>query len=149
MKTLLLILSLAFAGVSTASAQIYRPAIVNTTLWGGIAGAIIGGHNHDRWGEGALIGAVAGTILGAAIEPPVVYQSPPVTVVQAAPTVAAAPVVAAGARVFVQAPAQVVYVPAYYEAAPVVYAYPAVNVALGYGWGPRGFASFRSGHRRW
>ena len=153
-KTLFFALSLAAVGVSTADAQIYRPAVVNSALAGGIAGAIIGGHNHDRWGEGAAIGAAAGALLGAVVEPQaaVVYQQPPVAVVQSAPTVLMASVVPAapvvGAPVFVQQPAQVVYVP-YHEAAPSAYAYPAVSVGLGYARGPRRSAYFRPGYRRW
>jgi hypothetical protein len=142
--------------------------VVNGSILGGIAGAIIGGHNHDRWGEGAIIGAAAGALLGSTVQPPrtVVYEQPPVTVVQAAPVVApaatvpnapmvyTAPVVAAPAPqpVVVQQPAQVVYVP-YYAQAPVVYetypAYPVVRVGVGYGWAPRSYFHVRSGYRRW
>jgi hypothetical protein len=159
MKTLLLVVSLAAAGVSTANAQIYQPAVVNGSILGGIAGAIIGGHNHDRWGEGALIGAAAGALLGATVEQPrtVVYQQPPVTVVQTVPTaqmVPNAPVVAApGAPqvVYVQQPTQVVYVP-YYATAPMVYqsypVYPVIRLGFGYAWGSHhGFG--RSGFRHW
>lgn len=149
MKTYLFALSLAAAGVSTAHAQVYQPAVVNTSILGGIVGAFIGGHNHDRWGEGALIGAAAGALIGAASQPAhaVVYQQPPVTVVQAAPvvqvapTVPSAPVVGAQA-VVVQQPVQVVYVP-YYAPAPVAYydyAVPVVRVGVGYNYysgGPR------------
>src|SRR5436190_19730342 len=116
MKTLLLTLSLAAAGVSTATAQVYQPNVVNGSLLGGIAGAIIGGHNHDRWGEGALIGAAAGALIGSAVEAPrpVVYQQMPVPVVQTVPTaqvvppastIVAAPVAAAPQVVYVQQPA--------------------------------------------
>jgi hypothetical protein len=166
MKTLLLALSLAAAGANAVHAQVYQPAVVNGSILGGIAGAIIGGHNHDRWGEGAIIGAAAGALLSAAVQPPrtVVYEQPPVTVVQAAPVVApaptvpmastvpTAPVVAAPQQVVVQQPAQVVYVP-YYTSAPVVYetypAYPVVRVGVGYSWAPRNYVYVRSGHRRW
>ena len=153
MKTLLLAVSLASAGVSTANAQIYQPAVVNGSILGGIAGAIIGGHNHDRWGEGALIGAAAGALLGSIVEQPraVVYQQTPVTVVQTvptAPTVPNAPVVAAPSSpapgtpqvVYVQQPPQVVYVP-YYANAPVVYesypVYPVIRLGFGHPWGAR------------
>ena len=102
MKTILLSLSLAVAGVSTAHAQIYSPTVTRSAVLGGIAGALIGGHNHDRWGEGALIGAAAGALLGAAVEQPqyvpagsyatsyqparVVYvNSPPIQYVPVAP----------------------------------------------------------------
>ena len=156
MKTLLLALSLAVAGVNAVNAQVYQPAVVNGSILGGIAGAIIGGHNHDRWGEGAIIGAAAGALLGATVQAPrpVVYQQPPVTVVQYAPTVPmAAPCVTSyAAPVVVQQPAQVVYVP-YYGPAPVVYetypAYPVVRVGVGYSWGPRYPAYVRHGHRHW
>ena len=167
MKTLLFAVSLAAVGVSTANAQIYQPAVVNGSILGGIAGAIIGGHNHDRWGEGALIGAAAGALLGSTVQAPrtVVYQQPPVTVVQTVPTaqtVPNAPMVAAPAPpapgapqvVYVQQPAQVVYVP-YYATAPVAYesypvypVYPAVRLGFGYSWGPR-HVFVRSGFRHW
>jgi hypothetical protein len=69
MKTLLLTLSLATAGVSTAQAEIYRPSIVReTTVLGAVAGALIGGHNNDRWAEGAIIGAAAGALVGVAVD---------------------------------------------------------------------------------
>jgi hypothetical protein len=166
MKTLLLALSLAAPGVSTATAQIYQPNVVNGSILGGIAGAIIGGHNHDRWGEGALIGAAAGALIGAATEPPraTVYQQVPVTVVQTVPTaqvvpqapvVGQAPVVAAPGTsapqvVYVQQapPTQVVYVP-YYANAPVYYSAPAVSVGFGYSWGPRRAIYVGRGHGRW
>lgn len=171
MKKLLLALMLAAAGVNAANAQIYKPAVVNGTILGGIAGAIIGGHNHDRWGEGAIIGAAAGALLGATVPAPntVIYEQPPVTVVQAATTVpvaatvpmaatvANAPVVAVpttAAPVVVAQPTQVVYVP-YYAPAPVVYEsypiYPVVRVGIGYGygWAPRHAGFVRHGYRRW
>jgi len=152
MKTILLALSLAAAGVSTATAQVYQPNVVNGSILGGIAGAIIGGHNHDRWGEGALIGAAAGALIGSAVEAPrpVVYQQVPVSVVQTvpnaqvvaqAPVVGNAPVVAAPGSaapqvVYVQPqPTQVVYVP-YYANAPVYYSAPVVSVGVGYRWAP-------------
>ncbi|MBS0664081.1 MAG: hypothetical protein JSR48_12515 [Verrucomicrobia bacterium] len=95
MKTLLLTLSLAAAGVSTASAQVYSPTVARSTVLGSIAGALIGGHNHDRWAEGAIIGAAAGAILGSVVDQPVAYSQPQVV----------------GAPCAVQTqPAQVVYV---------------------------------------
>ena len=176
MKTLLLTLSLVAAGVSTATAQVYQPNVVNGSILGGIAGALIGGHNHDRWGEGAIIGAVAGGLIGSAVQParPVVYQTQPVAVVQSVPNaqmVPPAPVVAAAPTVYAQSapqvvyvqpqtqPTQVVYVP-YYPSAPVAYYdYPAsvVSVNVGYRWAPsrvvyvdRGHSHGRSrGDRRW
>lgn len=165
MKTLLLALSLAATGVSTATAQVYQPAVVNGAILGGIAGAVIGGHNHDRWGEGALIGAAAGALIGSTVPAPqqaVVYQSPPVTVVQTvpnaavvqqAPTIGNAPVVAAPGSaapqvVYVQQqPAQVVYVP-YYANAPVYYP-PVVSVGFGYSWGPHRAIYVGHGYRHW
>ncbi len=158
MKTLLLALTLAAVGASTASAQIYQPAVVNGSLLGGIAGAIIGGHNHDRWGEGAIIGAAAGALLGSTVPAPrsVVYQQP-VALVQSVPTAQVVPnaavVPVAGAQpqvVYVQQPAPVVYVP-YYPAAPaVVYdARPVVSVGFGYNWGPRRVVYVGRGYRHW
>ncbi len=152
MKTILLALSLAAAGVSTATAQVYQPNVVNGSILGGIAGAIIGGHNHDRWGEGALIGAAAGALIGSAVEAPrpVVYQPVPVSVVQTVPTaqvvpqapmISNAPVVVAAAPapqvVYVQQaqPTQVVYVP-YYANPPVYCSAPVVSVGVGYRWAP-------------
>lgn len=106
MKTLLITLSLAAAGVSTAHAQLYSPTVTRSAVLGGIAGALIGGHNHDRWGEGAIIGAAAGALLGAAVEQPqpraVVYRQP--QMVSVAPQVTPAPYVGD------YQPTQVVYV---------------------------------------
>jgi hypothetical protein len=159
MKTFLLALSLAAAGVNAANAQVYRPAVVNGAVLGGIAGAFIGGHNNDRWGEGALIGAAAGALLGSAVQAPrpVVYEAPPVTIVQTVPMAATVPVAPsvtpAPQVVYVQQaqPAQVVYVP-YYTPAPVVYETypvyrPVVRVGVGYSWGPRQPVYVRHGHR--
>ncbi len=152
MKTLLLSLTLAAVGVSTVHAQLYQPAVTNGAILGGIAGAIVGGHNHDRWGEGALIGGVAGALLSAAVEPPraVVYPPAPVAVVQPAATVPVAPAVPVGPVV---APAQVIYVPAYQPAevvyvqpAPVVYVAPASY--YGYSGGVR-YVYSRPRYRHW
>ena len=69
MKTLLLTLSLATAAVSTSQAEIYRPSVVpQTTVLGAVAGALIGGHNNDRWVQGAVIGAAAGALVGTAVD---------------------------------------------------------------------------------
>ncbi|MDB6127979.1 MAG: 17 kDa surface antigen [Verrucomicrobia bacterium] len=80
MKSLLLSLTLAVAGVSSANAQNYYPASNQGAVLGGIVGALIGGHHNDRWVEGAAIGSVAGALLGAAVEQPysrgVVYAQP-------------------------------------------------------------------------
>jgi hypothetical protein len=90
-QALLLTVSLAAAGIGSAHAEHFRPsAAANGAVIGGIAGAFIGGHNNDRWGQGALIGAAAGALIGAAVDQPrqVVYTQPvirPVTVVQSAP----------------------------------------------------------------
>ena len=53
MKTLFLSVTLALGGVSVASAQVYQPTVVRSSVVGAIAGALIGGHNGDRWAEGA------------------------------------------------------------------------------------------------
>ena len=80
MKTLLLSLTLAVAGVSSANAQNYYPASSQGAILGGIVGALIGGHHNDRWAEGAAVGSVAGALLGAAVEQPysrgVAYTQP-------------------------------------------------------------------------
>ncbi|MDB6168632.1 MAG: 17 kDa surface antigen [Verrucomicrobia bacterium] len=65
MKTLILTLALAAAGVSSARAQYYSPNVRQGAVLGGIAGAFIGGHSNDRWSEGAAVGAAAGALLGA------------------------------------------------------------------------------------
>jgi uncharacterized protein YcfJ len=70
MKTLLVTLALAAAGVSSAHAQYYSSTVSQGAVLGGIAGAFIGGHNDDRWAEGAAIGATAGALLGAAVDQP-------------------------------------------------------------------------------
>jgi opacity protein-like surface antigen len=70
MKNLLLSL-LCAAGLSAAAqAQIFRPQIANDVLIGGVAGAIIGENNHHHAAEGALIGAAAGYLWGAATTSP-------------------------------------------------------------------------------
>src|SRR5436189_6161552 len=118
MKTLLVIGSLALAGVSSVQAQTYqRSGAVPGSLLGAIAGAFIGGHNNDRWAEGAALGGITGALLGAAVSPqqgtiyqqqqaPVVYtqsQAPvvysqqgvvqPTPMGQTAPATTTAPVV--------------------------------------------------------
>lgn len=104
MKTLLLTLSLAVAGVGAAHAQVYQPTVGRGAAVGAIAGALIGGHNNDRWAEGAIIGAAAGALFGAVVDQsrPQVYERPPVVVSQA-PTVGMAPTVGEAP------PTQVVY----------------------------------------
>jgi hypothetical protein len=74
MKTLFL--SLICAGLTaTASAQIFQPATASNILIGGIAGAIIGDHNHHQALAGAAIGAAAGYVWSAATEPRVAYYN--------------------------------------------------------------------------
>lgn len=130
MKTLLLTLSLATAVVSTSQAQIYRPSVVrDTTVLGAVAGALIGGHNNDRWAEGAIIGAAAGALIGSAVDQsgPVAYRQrviQPVSVVACAPTV----VTAAPRVVYFNPPSpRVVYVQSY--ARPVIVSRPVVYVS--------------------
>ena len=91
-RTLLFASALLGAGASAANAQIYvsSPTATGTVL-GGIAGAIIGGHNHNNWAAGAAIGALTGGLIGSAAEQPrVVYTQP---VVYSQPVVYTQPVV--------------------------------------------------------
>jgi len=84
MKTLLVTASIALVGISTAHAQIYRPSVGSGAVVGAVAGGLIGGHNGDRWAEGAIIGSVAGALIGAAMSPQEqVYTPPPVYQTQA------------------------------------------------------------------
>jgi hypothetical protein len=85
MKTLLFTLSLAVAGVGSTYAQ--SSTVARGAVVGSIAGALIGGHNHDRWAEGAVIGAAAGALIGAAVDQPrtVVVTTPPPVVCAPAP----------------------------------------------------------------
>lgn len=133
MKPLLVTLTLALATtVSTARAEYYRPSAVGgTAALGAVAGALIGGHNGDRWAQGAVIGAAAGAVVGAIVDNarPVEYQT---RVVQPAPVAPCAP------TVVTTAPAQVVYVSAppppprvVYVQRPVVVARPVVHVVVG------------------
>jgi len=137
MKTLILTLSLAAAGVSTAHAQLYSPTVTRSAVLGGIAGAIIGGHNNDRWGEGAIIGAAAGALLGAALDQPcdrAVVACPPqvvgpryVAACQPAPVVCATPTVirvAPAPRVVYVNPRASYVAPCYVPRAPVVVVNP-------------------------
>jgi len=157
MKTLLVTVLIALAGVSSTQAQILRPSVGSGAVVGAVAGGLIGGHNGDRWAEGAVLGGVAGALIGAALTPqepvyhapPPVYQAPiygqqvygqqvygqPVygqttTVVQAAPTVPNAPVVGNAPTVYEQAPVQVVHAPPHVVQAPpqVVYVESAPRV---------------------
>ncbi len=174
MKTLVLAVSLAVAGVVPAHAQIFRSSVGGGAAIGAVAGSLIGGHNGDRWAQGAVIGAVAGALIGAAVEPPQrVYSSPPVystpppavygqqvynypvTTVPDAATVPVAPMVGAPGPVqVVTAPPQVVYVESaprvVYVSAPaprVVYVTPpVVSFGFGYHSGPRYVAGPRGGH---
>jgi len=109
-KALVLTFSLAVAGANVANAQNVSSNVSGGAILGGIAGAFIGGHNDDRWGEGALIGAAAGALLGAAADAPrtrTVTYGRPVQVVQSVPVCAQLAQV-----VYVQPPrpARVVYV---------------------------------------
>lgn len=176
MKTLLVTVSLAVAGISSAHAQVFRPSVGSGAVVGAVAGGLIGGHNGDRWAEGAIIGGVAGALIGAAISPPQpVYQSPPpvvyqtptnygqqvygpsgTTVVQNAPMVQNAPTIyeqapaqvvqAAPQVVYVESAPRVVYVPA--PAPRVVYApRPVVTFGFGYHSGPRYYGGYSSHSR--
>jgi hypothetical protein len=147
MKTILVTVSLALGGASSAEAQIFRPAVGNGAVVGAVAGGLIGGHNGDRWAEGAVIGAAAGALIGAALTPqqpvysapPAVYQAPidygqrvypqsGTTVVHAAPGVYNAPMVSAAPTIVEQVPTQVVQTQpqvVYVESAPRVVYVPA------------------------
>lgn len=150
MKTLLVTLSIALVGVSTASAEIYRPSVVrDTTVLGAVAGALIGGHNNDRWVEGAVIGAAAGAVVGTVVDRsrPVRYverEIAPVVVVSDAPVVGSP----APAVVYVtpsRAP-RVVYVETCPP--PVVIARPAVYISTGWGSRYHGHSHYRYAHGR-
>lgn len=141
MKTLLVTLALALAGATSASAQIYRPSVVrDTAVLGAVAGALIGGHNDDRWVQGAVIGAAAGAVVGTAIDHsrPTRYgysggEIGAVAVVPNAPVIGSP----APAVVYVPSPApRVVYVDPY---PPVVVTRPIIHLSTGWG----------SGHRYW
>lgn len=140
MKTLLLTLSLVAVSLSSVRAEIYRPSAVGpSAVIGAVAGALIGGHNNDRWAEGALIGAAAGAVVGSVVDQsrPVVYSDReirPVAVVSNAPCVTGpAPQV-----VYVNPTPRVVYVQRpVYVPAPVVY--------VGAGWRSGGY--YGSGYR--
>jgi hypothetical protein len=151
MKTLLVTVSLALAGVSTANAQVFRPSVGGSAVVGAVAGGLIGGHNGDRWAQGAVIGAAAGALIGAAMQPqepvytsaPPVYQAPvygqqvygqqvyspqPGTTVVQAPTVPNAPMVQDAPTVVYQPAPQVVQTQpqvVYVESAPRVVYVPA------------------------
>jgi hypothetical protein len=69
MKNILVSLALVMGVATTAQAQHYRPSVVrDSTIVGAVAGALIGGHNGDRWAEGAIIGAAAGAVVGAVVD---------------------------------------------------------------------------------
>ena len=132
MKPLFITLALATAVATTAKAEIYRPSVVrDTTVVGAVAGALIGGHNGDRWAQGAVIGAAAGAVVGAIVDTtrpaPVPYQRiEPVAVVPYAPTVETVVVSAPPRVVYVNpAPTRVVYVS---SARPVVVARPVIVI---------------------
>lgn len=146
MKTLLVTLSVALIGAGTAKAEIYRPSVVrDTTVLGAVAGALIGGHNDDRWAQGALIGAAAGAVVGSVIDQssrPVRYTQTtiaPVAVVPDAPVVGA--VAPSVVYVTTPPPQQVVYVDSYPP--PVIVSRPIIHFSAG--WGPR----YHWGHHRY
>jgi hypothetical protein len=146
MKTLIASLSLVLAaGVGTVHAQ---SAVGPGAAIGAIAGAVVGGHNHDNWAPGAIIGGVAGALIGAAVSPQPQqygYQSAPVyqdpnVVYQPVPVYAPQDqvVYAQPAPQVVYAAPNVVYAPApvYVESAPR-YCAPPGYVSVGYYSGPR------------
>jgi hypothetical protein len=141
MRNLLLSLLLV-AGVSAAQAQTYQPAVARGSVLGAIAGAFVGGHNHNQWAQGAVIGAAAGALLGAVVDDarPQAYYAPPSQVVYTqVGSIGCAPQTACGQApgvvyVTTPPPAQVVYVQPY--AQPVVY------VAVG-----GGYRRHHYGHR--
>ena len=157
MKSLLLILSLATVSVSTAQAEYYRPSVVrDTTVLGAVAVALIGGHNNDRWVQGAVIGAAAGAVIGSVVDHsrPVVYQQREIRPVE---VVSYAPVVSHGPRVvYVTPPSpRVVYVESYSR--PVVVHRPVVYVSNHRSHGHHRHGHYhghrrdrdRDDHRRW
>ena len=171
MKTLVLTVSLAVAGIAPAHAQIFKSSVGGGAAVGAVAGSLIGGHNGDRWAEGAIIGAVAGALLGAAVEPQrPVYSAPPVyqapvygQQVYGRPTAPVPDVVVVpnAPTIYEQAPVQVVSAPpqvVYVESAPrVVYvqapaprviyvAPPVVRFGFGYHIGPRHVEVRHGGH---
>jgi len=147
MKMLLLTVSLATAGVGTSQAEIYRPSIVGqSTVLGAVAGALIGGHNDDRWVQGAVIGAAAGAIIGSAVDHsrPVVYQEREIR-----PVYSRAPMVVTHAPrvVYVEPSPRVVYVESYSR--PVIVTRPVVYISNHRSHGHyRGRDHRHGGHRR-
>ena len=162
MKTLILTVSLAVAGIAPAHAQVFRSPVVGGAAVGAVAGGLIGGHNGDRWAEGMVIGAAAGALLGAVLGPQErVYSAPPVYQApvygqqvsgRPAATVPDVVVVPNAPTIYGQAPAQVVSAPpqvVYVESAPrivyvqapaprVIYAAPPViQFGIGFHSGPR------------
>ena len=143
MKTILATLSLALVSVSPVRAEMFQPPATTGAVLGAITGAFVGGHNHNRWAEGAAIGAVAGALIGTAVTPPppvyqaapayqaaLVYESaqvyaPPPAAYASAPQVVYAP---SPQVVYVQQAPQVVYVPA----PPRVVYYSSPVVSFGY-----------------
>ena len=155
MKPLLLTLTLATALASSAKAEYYRPSVVrDTTVVGAVAGALIGGHNGDRWAQGALIGAAAGAVVGTVMDNSqprrVEYRErvvEPVAVVPCAPTVGTTVVTTAPRVVYVNQapPTRVVYVDACPP--PVVMARPVVVINAGRHYGYRAPHRHYHGHR--
>lgn len=79
MKKLCSLLALALVGLAPAHAQLFQPNQVRGGIIGAVAGALIGGHNHDRWAEGAALGAVAGTLVGTVADRDPYASPAPVT----------------------------------------------------------------------
>jgi hypothetical protein len=141
MKTLILSLAVAASAVVPAKAQIFQPEIARDILAGSVVGAIIGDNNHHHALEGAVIGAIAGGLWGAAT----VTDSRPVC---AQPVIMEAPLAPAACLAYQPAPVVIVQsTPVMCASAPVVYVgSPAVcYYPRGYwGWG----YSHRWGRRR-
>ena len=174
MKTLVLTVSLAVAGIAPAHAQVFRSPVGGGAAVGAVAGGLIGGHNGDRWAEGMVIGAAAGALLGAVLGPQDrVYSAPPVYQAPASAgygqqvygrqvtTVPDVVVVPNAPTIYEQAPPQVVHAPpqvVYVESAPrivyvpapaprVVYvAPPVIRFGIGFHSGPRYIETYRGGH---
>ncbi|HKB91881.1 MAG TPA: glycine zipper 2TM domain-containing protein, partial [Opitutaceae bacterium] len=137
-------------GSASMKAQIFAPNLAGPgAVIGGIAGAVIGNHNHNTL-AGAAIGTVAGAVIGSTIQTQPsypVYRSGATYVVQDAPLAPAAPVYGEYPQTMVvQQPApQIVYVERpvtyYYEPAPVYRPYcepyPSVGLSFYYGSGYR------------
>ncbi|QYM80458.1 glycine zipper 2TM domain-containing protein [Horticoccus luteus] len=133
MKKLCSLLGLVAVGFTPVQAQVFQPNQVRGGILGAVAGALIGGHNNDRWAEGAAIGAVAGTLIGtmadrnayAAPAPTYAYAGTQTQVIGDAPYVTSAPVVTQTVIYVQPAPVRVVRRPQ------VVYVAPAPVLVIG------------------